>query len=148
MWRPAPASKHWPQQSVWGQMVTSWLPISRPRYCNTRIIRRRAKLPPPLPGQPGPFSLGADGILAAALERAGFSGAEVKAVDSPVRMASAAECVRFEKESFGALHQMMSGMSETEKSETWLEIESELRKFEGPAGFVGPCEMLVGAATR
>lgn len=112
------------------------------------IIRRRAKLPPPLPGQPGPFSLGADGILAAALERAGFSGAEVKAVDSPVRMASAAECVRFERESFGALHQMMSGMSETEKSETWLEIESELGKFEGPGGFVGPCEMLVGAATR
>ena len=30
------------------------------------IIRRRAKLPPPLPGQPGPFSLGGDGVLAAA----------------------------------------------------------------------------------
>ncbi len=29
-----------------------------------RIIRSRAQLPPPLPGQPGPFSLGADGVLA------------------------------------------------------------------------------------
>jgi SAM-dependent methyltransferase len=112
------------------------------------IIRRRAKLPPPLPGQPGPFSLGADGILAAALERAGFRDAEVKAIDSPVRMACAAECVRFERESFGALHQMMAGLSEAEKAETWAEIESELKKFEGPGGFVGPCEMLVGAATR
>lgn len=27
------------------------------------IIRNRAKLPPPLPGQPGPFSLGAEGII-------------------------------------------------------------------------------------
>ena len=36
------------------------------------IIRRRAKLPPPFSGQPGPFSLGADGVLAAVLERAGF----------------------------------------------------------------------------
>ena len=27
------------------------------------IIRRRAKLPPPLPGQPGPFSLGGPGVL-------------------------------------------------------------------------------------
>ena len=33
------------------------------------IIRRRAKLPPPLPGQPGPFSLGGDGVLAAAYAR-------------------------------------------------------------------------------
>jgi SAM-dependent methyltransferase len=27
------------------------------------IIRQRAQLPPPLPGQPGPFSLGAEGVL-------------------------------------------------------------------------------------
>jgi SAM-dependent methyltransferase len=27
------------------------------------IIRRRAQLPPPLPGQPGPFSLGGPGVL-------------------------------------------------------------------------------------
>jgi SAM-dependent methyltransferase len=37
------------------------------------IIRNRAKLPPPVPGQPGPFSLGGDGILRKALETAGFS---------------------------------------------------------------------------
>src|SRR5258706_9395613 len=35
------------------------------------IIRPRARLPPPLPGQPGPFSFGADGGLAAAPARAG-----------------------------------------------------------------------------
>src|ERR1700694_5041551 len=35
------------------------------------IIRRRANLPPPLPGQPGPFSLGAAGGLAAAHAKAG-----------------------------------------------------------------------------
>jgi SAM-dependent methyltransferase len=112
------------------------------------IIRRRAKLPPPLPGQPGPFSLGGPGVLAAALEKAGFRDAQVEAVDSPVRLSSAAECVRFERESFGALHQMMSGLSEAERADTWMEIESELRKFEAADGFSGPCEMLVGAATR
>lgn len=109
------------------------------------IIRRRAKLPPPLPGQPGPFSLGGDGVLAAALERAGLRDIEVRKVDSPVRMQSAAECVRFERESFGALHQMMSALSEAERVETWEEIEIELRQFETKGGFVGPCEMLVGA---
>jgi len=112
------------------------------------IIRRRASLPPPLPGQPGPFSLGADGVLAATLERAGFRQVLVEKVQAPVCLPSAAECVRFERESFGALHQMMSTLSEAERADTWLEIESELHKFEGVDGFIGPCEMLVGVAVK
>jgi SAM-dependent methyltransferase len=112
------------------------------------IIRRRAKLPPPLPGQPGPFSLGGGDVLATTLARAGFHRVEVKAVYSPLHLKSAAECVKFERESFGALHQMMSALTEGERMETWAEIESELRKFEGPNGFTGPCEMLVGAASK
>jgi SAM-dependent methyltransferase len=112
------------------------------------IIRRRAQLPPPLPGQPGPFSLGADGVLAQALSRAGLRDVEVRSVDSPVRLASAAECVQFERESFGALHQMMAALSEAEQADTWQEIEAALRPFETADGFVGPCEMLVGAGTR
>ena len=111
------------------------------------IIRRRAQLPPPLPGQPGPFSLGAEGALTSVFERAGFRAVAVRAVDSPVRLPSAAECVRFERESFGALHQMMAGLDEAERADTWAEIERELRRFETADGFVGPCEMLVGVAT-
>ncbi len=112
------------------------------------IIRRRAQLPPPLPGQPGPFSLGAEGVLAKALTQAGFRDVEVRRVDSPVQLPSAAECVRFERESFGALHQMMAAMSERERAATWEEIEAALGQFETAQGFVGPCEMLVGAGTR
>jgi ubiquinone/menaquinone biosynthesis C-methylase UbiE len=112
------------------------------------IIRRRAQLPAPLPGQPGPFSLGADGVLAGVLESAGFRDVVIEAVDCPVVLTSAAECVRFERESFGALHQMMSGLGEDERERTWEEIERELRAFERPDGFSGPCRMLVGAATR
>jgi SAM-dependent methyltransferase len=112
------------------------------------IIRQRAKLPPPLPGQPGPFSLGGEGVLAKSLQQAGFRDVEVRRVDSPVRLPSAAECVRFERESFGALHQMMATLSEAERSETWREIETALGKFETADGFVGPCEMLVGAGSK
>ena len=43
---------------------------------------------------------------------------------------------------------MMSGLSERERSETWEEIEAALRKYETADGFVGPCEMLVGAGTK
>ena len=45
-----------------------------------RIIRTRAKLPPPLPGQPGPFSLGSPGVLQAALVQAGFHDVSVQTV--------------------------------------------------------------------
>jgi SAM-dependent methyltransferase len=111
------------------------------------IIRRRAGLPAPAPGQPGPFSFGAPGALEAAYTRAGFTEIEVRRIDAPVRMRSAAECVRFERESFGALHQMLSGLDETEREEAWTEIEAELSRFETGAGFEGLCELLVAAAT-
>lgn len=112
------------------------------------IIRRRAGLPPPALGQPGPFSLGGAGVLEEAFRRAGFREVDSRTVPAPVRMASATECVRFERESFGALHQMMAGLSEAEREETWAEIERELRPFEGPNGFQGPCEMVVGVGVK
>lgn len=113
------------------------------------IIRRRAQLPPPLPGQPGPFSLGGEGVLARTLEQAGFRDVEVRKVDSPVCLPTAAECVRFERESFGALLQMMNGMDDGERAATWDEIETTLAQFETRGrGFVGPCEMLVGSGAR
>ena len=112
------------------------------------IIRRRAGLPAPAPGLPGPFSLGQPGALEAVYEEAGFREPEVRAVDAPVRFSSAAECVRFERESFGALHAMLAAVPEDERHQVWAEIEQELRQFEGPEGFVGPCELLVGAATK
>jgi SAM-dependent methyltransferase len=112
------------------------------------IIRRIAQLPAPAPGVPGPFSLGQPGALQAAYEAAGFGDVKVTAVDAPVRFPSAAECVRFERESFGALHAMLAGVTEAERERAWSEIEAELRQFEGQDGFVGPCELLVGAATK
>lgn len=112
------------------------------------IIRNRAKLPPPLPGQPGPFSLGAEGIIEKAFSQAGFKNVRSELVDSPLLLSSAKECVRFEKESFGALHQMMSSLSDSEKEAVWSEIEAELQKFENENGFVGPCEMVVAVGEK
>jgi SAM-dependent methyltransferase len=112
-----------------------------------KLIRERAKLPAPLPGQPGPFSLGGDGVLEATFAKAGLRDIQVRKVPSPVRLPSAAECVRFERESFGALHQMMVGLTPPQRDEVWADIETALRAFETADGFVGPCEMLVGVGT-
>jgi ubiquinone/menaquinone biosynthesis C-methylase UbiE len=112
------------------------------------IIRRRAKLPPPLPGQPGPFSLGNKETLEAAFNKAGFKDIQITTIDAPVRLTSANECLQFEQESFGALHQMLAGLTATEQDEAWEEIEQALQEFESNGQFEGPCEMLVAVGTR
>lgn len=112
------------------------------------IIRRRANLPPPLPGQPGPFSLGAEGALAGAFEKAGFREVETRVIPAPLRLPRASDHVRLMRESFGALHEMISGLAEAEKEATWNEIESALGKYEGPRGFEGECELVVGVGVK
>jgi ubiquinone/menaquinone biosynthesis C-methylase UbiE len=112
------------------------------------IIRRRAQLPAAAPGQPGPFSMGAPGLMEQELRGAGLRDVEVRVVPSPARLASAAECLRLERESFGALHQMLAGLTVAEREEAWAEVGTALQQFEGPGGFEAPCELLVGAGTR
>ncbi len=112
------------------------------------IIRRRAQLPPPLPGQPGPFSLGEKGILEKAFSKAGFINVRSRFVDAPVLMESAKDCVKFEYESFAALHQMLGNVSDEEKRAAWQEIEDELSKFENGKGFAGPCELVVAVGQK
>src|SRR3954447_22122329 len=52
------------------------------------VVRTRAQLPPPLPGQPGPFGLGAPGVLETTLRDAGFVDVEVHRVPAPLRLSS------------------------------------------------------------
>lgn len=112
------------------------------------IIRRRAALPAPLPGQPGPFSLGDPEVLTKRLTDAGFKDVQVERVNAPVRLESALECLQFEQESFGALHQMLGGLSEQEQDNAWAEIEEALCAFESSGRFEGPCQMLVASGTK
>ena len=112
------------------------------------IIRERAKLPPPAPGQPGPFSLGGPGILAEVLRQAGFRNIQEKMIDAPVVLPKAADCLRFERESFGAMHQMLSGLGPDEQEAAWTEIGEALAGFEAAKGFEGPCELVVASGTK
>jgi SAM-dependent methyltransferase len=112
------------------------------------IIRERANLPAPQPGQPGPFSLGRPEVLEEVLRTAGLRDITVERVPAPLRLPTAADCVRFERDSFGALHQMLAGVPEDERATVWTDIERALGAFETDHGFEGPCEMLVAAGTR
>ena len=124
-----------PDRNSWGAMPAS-------------IIRRRAQLPPPFPGQPGPFSLGAPGMLESVFRQAAFADPEVHAVPVPLSTASSADYVRVAREAFGAFNAMMAHLPPQECDSVWNEVEGSMRIFESPSGFEVPGECLVGAATK
>ena len=124
-----------PDRNSWGALPAS-------------IIRRRAQLPPPVLGQPGPFSLGGAGVLEDVLRQAGFANPEVLVVPVPHRAASAAEYVRVAREAFGGFNAMMADLPPQERESVWNEVEDSMRSFESPGGFEVPGECLVGAATK
>ena len=112
------------------------------------IVRRHAKLGPPLPGQPGPFSLGQPGVLEETLRRAGFRDVKAETIAAPLRMTSAGECLRFEQESFGALHQMLSSLDTEARAAAWADVGTALRELEKDGAFSGPCELVVAVGTK
>lgn len=124
-----------PDRNSWGAMPAS-------------IIRRRAQLPPPVSGQPGPFSLGGPGVLEDIFRQAGFADLEVRAVPVPHGAASSAEYVRVAREAFGGFNAMMANLPPQERESVWNEVEDSMRSFESPGGFEAPGECLVGAATK
>ena len=72
----------------------------------------------------------------------------VEAVDAPRALAAAEECLRLERESFGALHQMLTGVPEQDRADVWAQVADRLRQFERTYGFAVPCELLVVRRTR
>jgi SAM-dependent methyltransferase len=112
------------------------------------IIRRRAGLGPPLPGQPGPFSLGGEGTIAELFRSTGLVDIEEQKIAAPVVLDSAAECLRFEQESFGALHQMLAQLDEAEKQAAWDEVGEALAAFETGGCFEGPCMLIVAVGRK
>jgi hypothetical protein len=83
-------------------------------------------------------------VLQAAYERAGFRDVTVEVVPAPLQLPDAAACVQFERDSFGALHQMLSGLDDAGRAAAWDEITEALGGMETPdRGFVGPCELVI-----
>ena len=128
---------------VWGSAESNGF-FSKP----VSIMRRRANLGPSLAGQPGPFSLSSRETVTRLYEAAGFTDVTFELVEAPLRLPRAADCLAFERESFGALHQMLSGLDEAEKVAAWDEAFTELNRLEGPAGFEAPCVMAIAVGTK
>ena len=112
------------------------------------IIRRLGNIPPPAPGEPWMFALGDPGALEDVYSRAGFLNVSVHAVPIQRRFPSAAEAIRTMRNSAGDLREIMSQLNEANRETAWVEIEQELRQYEGPNGFEAPGEVLIAAGTK
>lgn len=113
-----------------------------------KIIRERRGLSPPDPGQPGPFSLGAPGVLVKNLAQAGFLDAQEQVIEAPLSFDSTEECVQWRQEASGTMQQMLRGLDETVKAEIWTDIIKALRQFETAEGFESPCQLLICSAVK
>jgi SAM-dependent methyltransferase len=111
------------------------------------VLMANAQLPPPTPGGPGPYSMGDPDVMRAALTSAGFDDVDVRIVDATLRMESAAECARFQREAFAGLDQMLSALDALERDRVWAQVASALQPFDRDTGFVSPSQFIVGAGT-
>jgi SAM-dependent methyltransferase len=112
------------------------------------IVSRLAKIPAPLPGQPGMFALSGDGMLEECFTTAGFRDVVVRAVPVQRHFPSIAEAVSAMKDSFPRLQTLLAKLSDADRALAWSEIEQQLSQFDGPNGFEASGEWLVGVGRK
>ncbi len=108
-----------------------------------RIIRERARVPPPLPGQPGIFSLADEAHLKERWREAGYRSIDTRIEPNPLRMRSATEFGHFARESFGAFNSVMMHLSAEERATVWSEVALAMKQFEDSEGINAPSEVLI-----
>ena len=111
-------------------------------------VHRLGNIPPPAPGEPWMFALGEPGALEDVYKRAGFLNAPIHAVPAQRRFPSAAEAIGNIRNSAGDLRELTNRLNESERERAWVEMEEQLRRFEGSNGLELPGEVLIGVGTK
>ena len=108
-----------------------------------------AGLAPRDPFQPGGLlSLGKPGLLEELLHQAGFADVSVTRIAAPFRLPSAGDYLAFVRSSASPIIQLLGKLSPHAREAAWNEMEDRLSAFQTAAGWEGPNELLLAAATR
>ncbi len=98
---------------------------------------------------PPRFKLSEPGLLENAFRDSGFSHVTVHAVSVCRRSPSIAEFIgRFKTGSGFMLQEPMAKLTDSQRDQACVEIEQQMRRFEGPKGTEFPGEMLIGVGTK
>jgi SAM-dependent methyltransferase len=113
------------------------------------VVRRLRRIPPPVPGRPGPFALSEPGMLAGVYTRAGFQDSAVQTVSLQRHFGNTGEMMSALKAfSQFFLSDLLVELSPDECDLVWNEIEEQLRQFESPSGLDIPGEALIGVGSK
>lgn len=112
--------------------------------CAGSAVRRHLGLPQ---AQSSAHSLGEVAVLQQSLEAGGFCKIEIHALDLPIHMASAEECVRYLQAASRTLKELTSPLSREERKEVWDEVQQALTVFEGAQGFEVSHKVIVAAGS-
>ena len=111
------------------------------------IVRNRlgneARTPDRLTG----WSLGGPGVLQRKLEAAGFAAVDAHELATPLRLPSTVEALRFLRETYPTLREMLVPLSEEAREAVWQEIHAALEVFQVPNGIEIPNRVVVVAGT-
>ena len=121
--------------------VPLFLRIRSASSAGTRHSRRPAR-------PAGPLQPRRAGLIESLFERAGLVDIATRKVPAPLVLGNAAECLRFEQEFFGALHQMLSNLDDAGKAMAWAEVGTALAAFEKDGRFEGPCVMIAAVGRK
>ena len=110
---------------------------------------RHAGLPARDPWAPGGLlSLGRAGLMDDLLRGAGFQNVATTRMAAPFRLPTIRAYLTFVRSSAGAILHILSTLDENARNAAWIDMENQLRVFEGKDGWVGPNELLLTAGRR
>ena len=109
---------------------------------------RHAGSPPRPPCASGTLmSLGEPGLLARLLHTAGFVDIEIQTIDAPFRLPTGRDYVDFVRTAGSPIMEILAPLPVSARSAAWADMAEQLKVFNTPTGWVGPNQLLLGAAT-
>jgi SAM-dependent methyltransferase len=112
-------------------------------------LLRRGLLPPPEPGRPGPFSLGAPDALGRVFRQAGFRDVAVEPAALRWRFPSVAEALGYLQLSEASLaREVRDQLDGADGAAVFAEVEQALDRFRGSNGLNLPGEALIGVGVK
>lgn len=131
----------------------SALVFSQPRHnpclvMMMKIALKHAGLPARSPFEPGTLmSLGEPGVLAGLLHAAGFADIETREIQAPFRLPTSRDYVEFVRTSGSPIMAILAPLSASTQRDAWDDMTDQLNRFNTPAGWIGPNELLLCSAT-
>lgn len=130
--------------------VAVWGPRDRNPWLGVLMdgVQQHTGVPVPPPGTPGPFSLGADGDLEAALTAAGLEQIRVQEVDLPTHDGSFDDYWALRTDLAGPLKQRLASLSAEDRGAVRETVRAGLTRYETSDGLTIPGTAYVGTARR